>query len=141
LTADHLRYRVINSGVDGDRVVNGLARLNSDVLVFHPVLTIVELGSNDPGHTLAGVWESQLDTLIATLQAHGSRVILAGLDEPGMGDIYRRVAAQHRVPLVWFTQRVVTLPQDWSDAHHPNGAGYKVVMETFWPTVRSVLGA
>jgi acyl-CoA thioesterase I len=139
LTAAHLNYRVINAGVSGDRVADGLARLQSDVLRFHPAIVIVALGSNDPGHTPAAEWEEQLGTIVNRTEAHGTRVILGGLDEPGMGDIYRRLAARYHVPLVWFIARVATLPGDWSDAHHPNGAGYRVVMDSFWPVVYGML--
>jgi len=51
LTAHHLNYRVVNAGVSGDRVVDGLRRMQADVLGFHPSMVIVALGSNDPGHT------------------------------------------------------------------------------------------
>lgn len=141
IDAAHLGYRVINAGVSGNRVGDGLSRLEPDVLRFHPRIVIVELGSNDPGHTDASVWESRLDTIVSRIQARGAQVILAGLDEPGMGDLYRRVAARHDVPLVWFIPQVATLPQDWHDAHHPNGAGYRVVMESLWPVVRSMMRA
>jgi lysophospholipase L1-like esterase len=56
-----------------------------------------------------------------------------------MGDIYRRLAARYHVPLVWFIARVATLPGDWSDALHPNGAGYRVVMDSFSPVVYGML--
>ncbi len=133
------RYRVINAGVSGNRVADGLRRLSTDVLSFHPRLVIVELGSNDPGHTPLATWEEQLDTVVATLQRHDARVIVAGLDEPGMGDAYRRVAARFGVPLVWFVTDVSRIPQDWHDLHHPNGAGYRVVMQSLWPAVRAEL--
>jgi lysophospholipase L1-like esterase len=106
--------------------------------VFHPAIVIVELGSNDPGRTPPEVWEGQLRTIIGRIEAHGSRVILGGLDEPGMGDIYRQLAVRYHVPLVWFIAKVATLPGDWSDAHHPNGVGYRVVMDSFWPAVASM---
>ncbi len=139
LTAHHLGYRVVNAGVNGDRVGDGLRRLPTDVLPFHPSVVIVALGSNNPGNTPASEWESQLATIIKRVEAHGSRVILGGLDEPGMGSIYRRLSIQYHVPLVWFIARAAQLPGDWSNAHHPNGAGYRVVMDSFWPSVVSLL--
>jgi len=139
LKAHHLKYRVVNAGVSGDRVADGLQRVQSDVLRFHPAVVIVALGSNDPGHTPPGVWEGQLGTIIMRVEAHCAKVILGGLDEPGMGSIYRRLAARYHVPLVWFITSVAQLPGDWNDAHHPNGAGYRVLMDSFWPVVVSTL--
>lgn len=129
------RYRVINAGVSGDRVVDGLARLQSDVLGFHPAIVIVELGSNDPGHTSSAVWERQLGIAVGRLQTAGARVVLGGLDEPGLSAIYRDVAARDGVPLVWFTNGLWSRSGLWGDAHHPNGEGYRVVMESVWPAL------
>ncbi|MBV9279597.1 MAG: arylesterase [Chloroflexi bacterium] len=133
------RYRVVNAGVSGDRVADGLARVRDDVLRFRPAVVIVELGSNDPGKTPADVWERQLDTLVARIQGSGAKVILGGLDEPGMADIYRAVASERGTPLVWFTAGLWSRPGLWGDAHHPNGAGYRVVMQSFWPALQLLL--
>jgi len=65
--------------------------------------------------------------------------VLGGLDEPGMGDVYRRIAARYGVPLVWFISDVTRRPADWSDAHHPNGRGYRLVMWSFLPAVQLLL--
>jgi acyl-CoA thioesterase-1 len=134
------RYHVINAGRSGDRVADGLNRLQSDVLAYKPALAIVELGSNDPGHTPAAQWQAKLATIVIRLQAHYVAVILGGLDEPGMGDIYRAVGARYGVPVVWFTAGLWSKPGLWGNAHHPNGAGYQVVMNSFWPTVVRTIG-
>ena len=139
LTAEGYRYRVINAGISGDRVGDGLARLDRDVLSFQPAIVIVELGSNDPGHTPRDQWATGLATIVRRLLAHRIRVFLAGLDEPGMGEVYRAIAAQYHVPLVWFTEYLWSRPGLWGDDHHPNGAGYHVVADTFWPALRPVL--
>jgi lysophospholipase L1-like esterase len=120
-------------------VADGLARLDRDVLSYHPAIAIVELGSNDPGHTPLASWTAGLEEIVQRLQAHGIHVILGGLDEPGMADAYRQVAARFGVPLVWFTNGLWSRPGLWGDAHHPNGAGYQLVMENFWPAVAEYL--
>jgi acyl-CoA thioesterase-1 len=134
------RMQVINAGHSGDRVADGLARLQRDVLDYHPVLAIVELGSNDPGHTVGDTWQSQLGTIVSHLQARHVRVILGGLDEPGMGVRYRAIAARYGVPVVWFTANLWSRPGLWANAHHPNGTGYSLVMDAFWPDVVRLLG-
>jgi len=139
LTASGYHYRVINAGVSGTRVADGLKRLRGDVFRFHPKVVVVELGGNDPGKTPTRVWQRQLSELVARVQRWGAQVVLGGLDEPGLGAVYRIVAAQRNVPLVWFTARLWSSPGLWGDAHHPNGHGYRVVMETFWPVLVRLL--
>jgi len=65
--------------------------------------------------------------------------MLGGLDEPGMREVYQRVAAQHGIPLVWLTTGLWSRPGLWGDAHHPNGAGYRVVMQNVWPALVPLL--
>jgi len=129
------RLQVVNAGHSGDRVAGGLARLQDSVLRFHPAIAIVELGSNDPGHTPAATWQSQLGSIVSQLQAQHVAVIVGGLEEPGMATRYAAVGSQYRVPVVWFTRNLWTRPGLWANAHHPNGAGYQIVMESFWPAV------
>lgn len=132
LDSEGYRYRVINAGVSGDCVHDGLQRLTGDVLHFRPAITVVELGSNDPGHTPQAQWAADLETIVARLQTGGSRVVLGGLDEPGMAGVYESIATQRHVPLVWFTNGLWARPGLWGNAHHPNGAGYRVVMQNVW---------
>jgi acyl-CoA thioesterase-1 len=139
LDAAGYRYRVVNAGHSGDRAADGLARLQSDVLAYHPAIAVVELGSNDPGHTPAATWSAQLEQIISRLQARHVRVILGGLDEPGMAEIYRAVAARHGVPLVWMTAGLWSRPGLWGDAHHPSGAGYRIVMQNVWRVLQGML--
>jgi acyl-CoA thioesterase-1 len=137
--ASGYRYRVVNAGHSGDRVADGASRLRSDVLAYHPAIAVVELGSNDPGRTPAATWESQLDQIVSRLQAQHVRVILGGLQEPGMTEIYRAVATRHRIPIVWVTSGLWSRPGLWGDAHHPNGAGYRVVMQNVWRVLQPML--
>jgi len=141
LLASGYHYRVINAGVSGNRVTDALARLQTDVLSFHPKVVVVELGSNDVGRTSVTIWESQLAVLVARIQQHRTAVILGGLDEPGLNSVYRAVAARRDVPVVWFTSNLWSRPGLWGDPHHPNGRGYRVVMETFWPVLEQFLRA
>ena len=129
------RYQVINAGHSGDRVGDGLARLQRDVLSYKPAIAIVELGSNDPGHTPADTWEARLGAGVAQLQQQHIAVILGGLDYPGMGDRYRALGTRYGVPVVWFTAGLWSRPGLWGNAHHPNGAGYQIVMQSFWPDI------
>lgn len=47
LRAEQTEVTVINSGVPGENTVEGLARIEEDVLAHGPALTVVEFGCND----------------------------------------------------------------------------------------------
>jgi lysophospholipase L1-like esterase len=100
---------------------------------------VVELGSNDPGHTPAATWGSQINGIVSRLRSQHVRVILGGLDEPGMTGIYRRIATRQGIPLVWITSGLWSRPGLWGDAHHPNGAGYRIVMQNVWRALQPML--
>jgi acyl-CoA thioesterase-1 len=139
LDAAGYRYRVVNAGVGGDRVADGLRRLDADVFAYHPVIVIVELGSNDPGHDPPEQWGAELAALVGRIRRHGAQVVLGGLDEPGMTAVYRSVATAAHLPLVYFTAGLWSRPGLWANAHHPDGAGYRVVMENFWVALQPML--
>lgn len=42
-----IQWNIINSGVDGDTSREGLARLQRDVLAYHPNIVLIFFGSND----------------------------------------------------------------------------------------------
>lgn len=47
LKREHTKVSVVNSGVPGENTVEGLARIDEDVLAHTPVLTVVEFACND----------------------------------------------------------------------------------------------
>ncbi|MFW6156330.1 MAG: SGNH/GDSL hydrolase family protein [Armatimonadota bacterium] len=47
LTQEHTEAKIINSGVPGENTVEGLARIQEDVLAHEPALTVVEFACND----------------------------------------------------------------------------------------------
>ena len=69
--------QIINAGISGDCAPRGLARLERDVLAFHPDLTVVAFGLNDVCREDETMEEylSALDGIFARLDAAGSEVI------------------------------------------------------------------
>lgn len=68
---------VINAGIGGDNAVGGLARLDRDVLRFHPDLTVIAYGLNDATGGAAGIddYKSALDKIFRETKKSGSDVI------------------------------------------------------------------
>ncbi|MHB9026568.1 MAG: SGNH/GDSL hydrolase family protein [Armatimonadota bacterium] len=70
-------FTVINSGVSGDSIPGGLARLERDVLRFAPQLTIISFGMNDAGvPERLGEFTENLRAMVRQVRAAGSRVLL-----------------------------------------------------------------
>lgn len=68
---------IINAGISGDSAPGGLARIDRDILAYHPDLTVVCFGLNDNGNGLAGIdtYKNALREIFAKLKAAGSEVI------------------------------------------------------------------
>jgi acyl-CoA thioesterase I len=128
--------RVLNAGVSGDTVAQGLARLDR-VLAKKPDLLVVALGINDAlrGQALDAA-ERDLATIVERGQARGARVVLVGMRIPDaphgaeyaarFADIYPRLAAARRLHFVPFLLDGVAGLRDlnFPDGLHPNARGH-----------------
>lgn len=143
-------YRVINAGVSGDTTAGGLRRVDL-VLKTRPRVVILELGANDglrglpPERT-----RDNLAAIIERLQAGGATVVLAGMRVPpnygepyasAFAAIFPDLARRYGLPLIpFFLDGVAADPaltQD--DGIHPNGEGYRVIVERIWPVLQPAL--
>jgi lysophospholipase L1-like esterase len=78
---------VCNAGVNGDTAKAGLARLQRDVLQFHPSVVVILFGVNDSGLFVSQGkkqvplpdYRAQLESIIARVKASGARPVLATL--------------------------------------------------------------
>lgn len=69
-------YTVINSGIGGDSLSDGLQRLERDVLRFSPQLTIISFGMNDSCNPDIASFRDNLRTMIDKIRQKGSSVLL-----------------------------------------------------------------
>lgn len=69
---------IINSGISGDNAPGGAARLERDVLRFHPDLVVVSYGLNDSVAGLAGIgqYTEALGSIFQRVTQSGSECIL-----------------------------------------------------------------
>ncbi len=147
-----LPWQVVNAGVSGETTAGGEGRI--DWILKQPVdIFILELGGNDG---LRGIpideTRSNLQTIIDKVRASNPQVkiILAGmLVPPNMGpdygkafqEIYPALAAKNKTELIPFLLEGVggepklNLP----DGIHPTPEGHKIVMETVWKVLQSLL--
>jgi acyl-CoA thioesterase I len=151
LRGEALDVRVVNAGVAGDTTAGGLARLDW-ALAEKPDLVILELGAND---ALRGIdpdtVHTNLDKIIAKVQASGARLLLAGMRAPpNWGEeyqdkfdrIYPELARAHDVTLYpFFLDGVATKPElNQADGLHPNERGVAAIVDRIAPVVARLIG-
>ncbi len=143
-------FEMVNSGVSGDTSAGGLRRLDwaleGDVRIL-----ILALGANDGlrGLSIAEM-KQNLTTIIDRAREKNIVVILAGMEAPpnygpeyvqSFRNAFREVAGKERVLLLPFLlDKVAGQPSlNQPDGIHPNVEGTRIVADTVWPVLRSVL--
>ncbi len=151
LRAEGMLVHVVNAGNSGDTTTDGLARLDW-ALAAKPDIMILELGAND---ALRGIdpkiVRTNLDAMIAKIQASGGKLLLAGMRAPpNWGEeyqhefdrIYPELARARGVTLYpFFLEGVAMDPQlNQADGLHPNARGVAVVVDRIAPYVARLIG-
>ena len=150
LIAAEMNLTVVNAGIRGDTTAGGLRRL-PPLLTPDTRVLIVELGANDGlrGIQISEI-ERNLSAIIETAQRERIPVLLCGMLVPprfgweyaiAFPEMFQRVAAKYRVPLVPFLLEGVALMAKMygPDGIHPNAAGAKRIADTVWKHLESML--
>ncbi len=150
LEAAGLHWRVVNAGVSGNTTTDGLSRLR-EVLAYKPRVTIVEFGGNDGLRGLPiETTRANLERIVETLQAAGSKVLLAGMTlPPNYGSDYIRpfqqiyvdLAAKYKLALIPFLLSDVAIHPDLmqQDGIHPTAQGNEIVAKTVMRYLKPLL--
>ena len=151
LRAHGHKARVINAGVPGETIADGLARLDK-TLKTKPDLIILELGANDAEQKLdPAVSQANLDIMLQRIKAAHVRVLLCGAVAPtefgeeyqaSFNPIYPAMAAKHHVALYPSILEGVSSNADLiqGDGEHPNQKGVEVMVDRILPVVEQALG-
>jgi len=148
----NLDYTVINSGLSGETSAGGKSRiawvLNQEVEIF-----LLELGANDG---LRGVPLSEtranLQAIIDIVQERSpiTTIVLAGIElPPNMGQdytsefkqLYADLAKENNVAFIPFILKDVggILELNQTDGIHPTEEGHKIVANTVWEVLGTML--
>ncbi|HWU41642.1 MAG TPA: GDSL-type esterase/lipase family protein, partial [Candidatus Acidoferrum sp.] len=105
LVAKELGVAFVNAGNAGDTTAAGLARIERDVSIHQPRLTVVEFGGNDFLHRLPrDETLNNLDAMVKTLVSRGMMVVVLEVNVALVGDPYvegyRAVARRHGAVLI-----------------------------------------
>lgn len=143
--------RIVNGSISGSTSASGLSRLRWYRGKIRPSVLFLALGANDGlrGLTVEEMAKN-LAEVIATAQAEGMAVILAGMElPPNYGDdftaafrqVYRELAARFRVELIPFLLEgvggVAALNQ--ADGIHPNAEGHRLIARHVYPVLKRQL--
>jgi acyl-CoA thioesterase-1 len=150
LNAEGYNYRVVNEGISGNTTKDGVNRLDR-VLALKPAVVVVEFGGNDGLRGLR-IEDSRtnLDKIVGTLKASGTKVVLAGITLPPdygpdyikqFTDTYAMLAAKYHVPLLPFLLKGVFGVDGMmqADRTHATNAGNQVVAKNVLSLVTPLL--
>ncbi|MFM7867071.1 MAG: alpha/beta fold hydrolase [Planctomycetaceae bacterium] len=141
---------VINAGISGNTVTDGLARLERDVLQHQPQIVTISFGLNDLARSGAQSFQQGLAELVRRIRAAGAQPVLctpnAVIDTAGRPEqklqefcqLIKTVATEQQAAFCDVQQAGLRLrdraPVAWrltmSDAIHPNLDGHRLLAET-----------
>ena len=151
----HAPIRVINAGISGNSTIDGLARLEQDVLQHHPTLVTISFGLNDMTRVPPEQFRANLEQLIDRCRAAQSLVVLctpnAVINTDGRPisrlreycDMIRDVGRRKTVAVCdqYAAGERLKLRAPWtwrltmSDEIHPNMDGHKRMAEELCRTI------
>jgi len=147
--------KVINAGISGNTTVDGLARLDADVLSHKPTVVSISFGLNDMVRVPEEQYQKNLGLLVARCREAGSQVVLCTPNSVITTssrpieklrvycDIIHQVGRELAVPVcdqfaAGEKQRAAD-PWRWrltlSDEIHPNMDGHKLMAEELCRTI------
>ena len=139
-------YRVVNQGISGNTTKDGVERVDG-IVAMKPALVVVEFGGNDGLRGLR-IEDSRanLDKIVATLKASGTKVVLAGITLPPdygpdyirqFNQTYALLAAKYHVPMLPFLLKdVYGVPGDMqADGIHATDQGNAQVAKNLLPLI------
>jgi acyl-CoA thioesterase-1 len=141
---------VVNAGVSGDTVSDGLQRLDKSVPEGSDAV-IIELGANDAERGInPSLTQAALGSILQRLQDRHIPVLLAGFRAPpDKGPAYGRAFAAIYPSLastysyVWYPDIIDGVAGNSSliqiDGEHPNAAGVNVIVERILPQVEELI--
>ena len=152
IDSEGLPFRTVNAGVSGDTSAGGLRRV--DWLLRQPIAVLVlELGANDMlrGQGVEAMSENLQAIVDRLRQEHpAAKLLIAGMRAaPNLGETYTRsfeasyaeLAERNDGVLIPFLlEGIAADPSlNQADGIHPTAEGHRILAETVWRSLRSLL--
>ena len=150
LIQDGYNVTIVNHGISGDTTAGGVGRVDY-VLAQKPDIVILELGANDMMRAVPpATTQTNLDGMMAKIQASGAKLILAGIVAPmnygakfanDFNAIYPALASKYNVPLYPSILEGVLGHPDLlqADGIHPIPQGVDIIVAGMSPLVEKLL--
>jgi acyl-CoA thioesterase-1 len=155
---------VINAGISGNTTLQGLSRLDTDVLAKNPQIVIIELGANDFFHGIfTPSTRDNLQKIINKLNDGNRKIYLAKFytdeiaramaNNNGITNYDLQTALINQYDAIFNTlsssNNIVLVDDIWdgvwgihmSDSVHPNAAGYKIMANNYFKILQPYLEA
>lgn len=143
--AEMIGRPVINAGIPGETTAGALQRLERDVLAKSPRIVLITLGGNDLKNGVdKNIAFKNLQEIVTAIQARNALVVLGGIKllfwDRGYEEQYEKLAAATGALLVPdILGGLMGHAELMHDTIHPNGAGYKIMAQKFFQTIKPYL--
>jgi acyl-CoA thioesterase-1 len=146
-----LEWRFVNASVSGETTAGGLRRLPEDLRRHKPDLVVIALGANDAlrGQPVQGIRDNLEKMLKIARSARAQPVLVGIMIPPNYGidyaarfhDLYAKLAAQAKVPLVPFLlEGIAERPELFlADQLHPAAAAQPAIADNVWKVLEPLL--
>ena len=146
-----LDWRFVNASVSGETTSGGLRRLPEDLKRHKPDLVVIALGANDAlrGQPVQGIRDNLEQMLKMSRSARAQPVLVGIMIPPNYGidyaaqfrDLYPKLAAQSKVPLVPFLLEGVAEKAELfqPDQLHPTAAAQARIVDNVWKVLEPLL--
>ncbi len=142
---------VINKSISGETSAGGLRRIETILEAIKPTIVILELGANDGlrGLSLDSMY-SNLEKIVKLSQSYGAKCLIIGMRiPPNYGaqytkqfhEIFIKLSSKTDSNIVPFMLEGFELNEDFflSDLIHPNEKAQKIILETIWEELETLL--
>ncbi len=146
LDEDGFDYKVVNMGVSAEVSSETLERLPA-VSQLNPAIVILEIGANDGFRQYSpDKIRENIETIVESLISEKTIVVLAGMKMAwnlgpmytvSFNEVYLEIAEKYSLIFMPFFLEDVALKShlNLADGVHPNGEGYKIIVENLYPYV------
>ena len=135
--------KVLNMGLSGETAVHAPQRL-PEVLSARPQMVLIEFGANDHMRSMSREEAvAAVARIVEAVQAAGAIAVIVDTGGPGMGEYtaaYKKLANEKQAVFVPGIMRGIFHKREYkSDMVHPNAAGYRIVAQKVYNTIKPYL--
>ena len=141
------KWKIINSGIPGDTVIDGLHRINRSVLQYNPDITIVEFALNDAFSNISVPKFEEIYLKILSMIGNIKIIMIPHVSN----DKYivktskpyyftlKKISQDLKLPLIDLSEYTFGKNELLGDNLHPNENGYKIYAKETYKVIKSIV--